>query len=137
MIAVNLVGPSLNSAQSDDIRVALKPSAPGDPVYTESTQTTMQLTWTSPEDAGRSNGGTDLLGYIIQWDDGDSAATQLQQLVQIDDASTVTFTIDNSEYAITIGLVYRVRVLAFNIIGTGSPSAILEIMPASLPSAPN
>lgn len=39
--------------------------------------------------------------------------------------------------SLTTGQVYRVRILAFNIIGTGAPSTILEIMPASLPGAPN
>ena len=32
---------------------------------------------------------------------------------------------------------YRVRVLAFNSVGTGAPSTILEIMPASVPQAPS
>lgn len=65
LIAVNAVGSSDESNASDDIRAALKPDAPGDPFYSTSSQTTMQFGYTSPVDAGRSNGGTDLLGYII------------------------------------------------------------------------
>ena len=65
LIAVNAVGDSLDSPESADITVAVKPDAPGDPFYLASTQTSMQFGWTSPVDAGRSNGGTNLLGYII------------------------------------------------------------------------
>ena len=65
LVAVNLVGPSLDSDESEDITVAVLPDSPGDPIYTASSETSMQFSWTSPVDAGRSNGGTDLAGYII------------------------------------------------------------------------
>lgn len=43
LIAVNAVGPSTDSDESADIRVAVKPDAPGDPVYVSSTETSMQF----------------------------------------------------------------------------------------------
>jgi hypothetical protein len=135
--AVNAVGTGPDSDPSDAITVAVDPDAPGDPAYLASSETSMQFSWTSPVDAGRSNGGTSLLGYKIQWDDGDADASSLTDLATINDPDAVSFTIDSATYTITTGLVYRVRVLAFNSVGTGAPSTILEIMPASLPQAPN
>ena len=108
------------------MRVALKPDAPGDPTFVASTKTTMQFRWTSPQDAARSNGGTDLLGYIIQWDNGDPAASSLTQLVQIENPLQLDYTIDNASTSLVTGTVYRIRVLAYNSIGTGAPSTILQ-----------
>lgn len=137
VIAVNAVGQSLQSNPSSAIIVGVTPDAPGDPTYLSSSETSMQFAWTSPVDAGRSDGGTDLLGYKIQWDGGNSAAASLTDLVTINDPSTTSFTISSPTYSIVTGTVYRIRVLAINSVGTGSPSSILEIMPASLPQAPN
>ena len=81
LTAVNAVGESAASAQSADIRVALKPDAPGDPVYQSSSRTKMIFGWTSPVTAGRSNGGTSLQGYMIQWDNGDPVTSTFSQLV--------------------------------------------------------
>ena len=73
--ALNAVGESPPSAESAEMRIALKPDAPGDPTYLSSSTTTMQFSWTSPLDVGRSDGGTSILGYIIQWDEGDPDAS--------------------------------------------------------------
>ena len=137
VFAINAVDSSADSDPSTAIIVAVTPDAPSDPSYLSSSETTMQFGWSSPVDAGRSNGGTTLLGYKIQWDDGDSDAVSLTDLVTINDAAATSFTIDSASYSISTGTIYRVRVLAFNSVGTGSPSSVLEIMPASLPSAPN
>lgn len=101
--AVNAIGSGSDSDPSADITVAVKPDAPGDPNYLSSTQTSMQFGWKSPVDAGRSNGGVSLLGYKIQWDNGNSEVSSLTDLITINNPSTVSFTINSSTYSIATG----------------------------------
>ena len=90
LIAINAVGPSTVSPESDVITVAVTPDAPGDPFYQASSESSLQFGWSSPATAGRSNGGSPLIGYIVQWDSGndDSSFTDLEV---ISDPSTLTF----------------------------------------------
>ena len=78
-----------------------------------------------------------MLGYYLQWDNGDPDAESLIQLAQLSDPAAVSFIVDDIIYTLTTGQIYRIKVLAYNSIGTGAPSTILEIMPASLPNAPD
>ena len=80
----------------------MTPDAPGDPYYISSSETSIEFGWTSPEDAGRSNGGSALTAYIIQWDSGDSGS-DFVDLTTISDPNVLTFSMANPPAAITTG----------------------------------
>ena len=121
LIAINAVGPGEASLESAAIGVAVTPDAPGDPFYEASSPTSLQFGWTSPETAGRSNGGTALTGYVIQWDSG-NGDSNFVDIEVISDPNTLTFSMTNPPDSITTGVEYVFRVLAQNSVGLGSPS---------------
>jgi len=131
---VNILGDGPQSSESADITAALVPDAPGDPQYASSTQTQFSFTWTSPQVAGRSNGGTPLTAYLVQWDSGNGSP---YSTIKTLDASTTSQTLTAATDGLVTGNKYKVRVIAVNNVGQGTPSVALEIMPASLPGAPN
>ena len=75
------------------------------------------------------------MGYIIQWDSGDGSAYSI--IKTITDPSVVSLTMAQPVDLIVTGTKYTFRILAYNSVGTGSPSISISIMPASLPSSPN
>ena len=109
LIAINAVGPSDPSPESAAITAAVTPDAPGDPFYEASSETSLQFGWTSPETAGRSDGGSALLGYIVQWDSG-NGDSQFTDISVISDPSTLTFSMTSP--TVTTGTQYVFRVLA-------------------------
>ena len=62
------------------------PEAPGDPFLESVTLTSIEFKWTSPSDAGRSNGNPSLSGYGIKWDNG-VPTNQLTDLATITNPS--------------------------------------------------
>jgi hypothetical protein len=89
--------------------------------------------WTPPAE----DGGTTLTGYKIAWCaqiDSFGNFANFVDLVEIGRATTTSF-------YLTAGMVtgnkYRFRVMAENAVGYGIPSTHVELMPASVPGAPN
>ncbi len=127
--ATNLSGFSVTSPSQATIiaDVPLKPSSPiGVQSLTSGTQITIQLT--TPD-----NGGSTLLGYDVEMDDGlgggfSSISTTLLAVTR----ATVTST----SHAVKKGLAYRFRYRAKNVIGFSNYSDTVSFMASSVPDAP-
>lgn len=81
---------------------------------------------TSPD-----NGGSSITQYVILWDSGLNGA--FTELVTITDTAQTQFT----KSGLTQGTLYKFKIEASNIFGTGPQSSVLEIIPASVPDAPS
>jgi hypothetical protein len=130
--AVNAIGSSQYSEESESITAAIVPDAPGQPNYLTSTKTQVAFTWTAPT----YNGGSSLTGYKIAWCEqvdigGDF--TEFVDLVEINNPQTLQYYLTSG---ITTGVKYRFRVMAKNVIGYGTPSSHIEMMPATTPGSP-
>ena len=91
-----------------------------DDALTDTTQVT--FSWTAPED-----GGTPIIGYIVELDQGDNDFTQVGIVTD------TSFT----DHNVTAGTTYEFRVKAQNLVGFSTYSSTFEIVAATVPDAPS
>jgi hypothetical protein len=84
------------------------------------------LLTTSPD-----NGGSSVTKYVILWDSGLNNGVYTEMTVILDTAQT-----SYTKNGLTQGTTYKFKIEAHNIYGAGPQSAVLEIIPASVPDAP-
>ena len=105
------------------------PSAPNIPVKVSQSPSLIKISWNIPND-----GGSILLGYVVFSDGGISSFAPLSPTIT--NGLTVNYSITAADYGIAPGVVYQLRVVAYNIIGDSSPSPSIAIMAATIPDAP-
>jgi len=102
------------------------PSAPGTPIRYNSTETSVTIIWTPPQD----NGGTPISDYIVYWDAGTGG-----QFVSL--GSSQYANIYTPPYTLITGNLYTFKVLAVNYIGTGPASGTVSVIAANYPGQPS
>lgn len=128
VVAINRVGNSNPSAESNTFKAAEVPGAPEAPEYLSSTSTTITLLLSSVDD----NGGSTITEYKLYVDDGTLTGDFTE--VASYDGSSLSPTIDNTvETALVSGGLYRFKLSAVNEIGEGELSNEIRIGLGGLP----
>ena len=125
IIAVNAIGASPETATLE-VMAAHIPSAPDAPTISASDETSIILNWLAPAD----NGGTPLLNYIVQWNNG-GLGNDFIDLITVD-ATVLTYTLND----LTTGENYSFRIIAKNAVGSGPNSLPFASVSAAFPDAP-
>ncbi|HEV2193363.1 MAG TPA: fibronectin type III domain-containing protein [Nitrosopumilaceae archaeon] len=124
--AINAIGTSTPSTEASATTQALAtvPAAPTGLTATAVSTTRINLSWTAP-----STGGSPITGYKIEIKIPPGDYTILA-------ANTANTTTSYSHAGLTTGKTYIYRVSAINSIGTGTPSAEVSAIAATLPNPP-
>jgi hypothetical protein len=129
VIATNSYGDSptsVSSTSNANMPDWFVPSAPQSLLRDDISTSTSQIkfTWSAPA----SNGGSPVIDYSIEWDNGTSTFTTLASGV-----TALTYT----KTGVTSGVTYQFKVAARNSIGLSVYSGSISIIAAVVPSVPN
>jgi hypothetical protein len=129
VIAKNIVGKSVPST-TVEIYAAVVPNPPQNVkrVTGTNTQNSINLQWT----AGY-NGGSQITGYQVWWNQGVENGPITDMKVLINDAATLNTLIS----ALTPGMMYGFAVKAINVVGVSEFSTTVYIMAATVADAPS
>jgi hypothetical protein len=129
MVAVNVVGDSVDSSTLAGIIAATPPSVPLNFVrngLVTPVATSITVSWDIPS----SNGGSPVTGYKLYWDQGVGG---LPTTLLVTTTASIKFhTVDG----LTKAHSYIFKVLAVNAVGDGPATASLTLLAAQAPSVP-
>lgn len=119
-------------AYSDEalLLVAQAPSKLLTPSFVSSTDTDLIISM----DLNVDNGGSSITGYKLQINDGTTADPSIDIAY---DGSTPTKTLNQVTHSLTTGKVYKIWIIATNIIGDSTPSNTLTIGLIQKPATPS
>ncbi len=119
---VNSVGAGYPSETSDFLVASGPPAAPGQPIATSRSSTSVFLQWAPPD-----NGGSLITGFVLEM----RVSTSVNW--------SVIFTGSDTSYTklgLTAGLTYLFRVRALNVAGVGAWSSALLVITCATPTIP-